>query len=503
MKKRYCHQLLLLLVMLAAAPPAALSQTIHYSRQTQKIPVYDRMELVADIGGSHHLLVLNKKEAAQVHVFSKQLQLVGKKVLPLIYADGQDIRIISFKSFYYLYAHKRGSTKHELWKISANGAASSQTVMLEKLLDTAFKRKISVLQLTSREEQLVVMVHTYYEELKALATTIVRADEQFRALSSKSISFAFEQNADKLHQTELWGEHLYFLKSGNDTEKHSLELIRADLKTGKLFRKAFESEYDFTGGASFRQSADSGIILYSRVGRRLFVSKLDFLLNELLPVTFLYVKPDRSVAHHFMLLGGEIQQWFADLSAVRLRPAGSRIDAPSIYDIRSGSGLLRQGLSANENYGRQYGSGSFASGYSPDGRYYGNERNHYNPAPAPQAIRFSVFAANMKMAADSVFPNKKGPAIINASECLNIKLGQKSCLLLKQEFPRNRRGLVLVDVDGDHRLATRDIVVFEKYEYLLQQAQLTSDGTLIMPYAQKSETGLVRMAFDKTARTGN
>jgi len=511
MKKALSIKRLVLLFSLLNICFDAYSQTINYSRQTGKLPDHDKVQFVANVAGYHHVLFLKKNEAIAACIFDRELQFTGKKELPVKWSDSFDVRLIPFKDVYYLYLRTKGKTRQELWKITAQGDATSLTSAFQQFIDTAFKQNTTIVQLVNKNEQLAVIANTYYEEQKVLATTVTRVDENFKTLSSRTFSYPFERGANLLSQLMLIGENLFILKPTRHTQNYSLDLIKAEAATGKMFRKTFNSTDNFTPGATFRFiAADSSILVQSSLGAKIFISKLNLSLKEMIPPTLIESGFSNKVPVHFLFLGGEVQQWLAmSLPAARLRPQSNTIYAvpPENFKWRVGydnegraMGSLYDDVSAYRNTVR--GFGTFTRPYYYD-LGFSNFLTRYRDRFAavedkkdPLPVRFSAIDKNFTPAGDSIFENKKNSAILNASQFADFIVNGKHCLILRQDLPHSKKGLMLVYVNDKNQIIASDVTVFENFDYLLQNTQTIGKDTLLIPYVQKSEVGLVKLRFE-------
>lgn len=493
--------------MLLSTCNSAYSQTIHYSRKTIKLPPYERLLLIPNVSGSHHLLLFKRNTALTVYCFDRELQISHKKELPVKFTDTCDTRIIPFKNFYYLYLHKRGSSQNQLWKINAKGEATSLSVPFQSFIDTTFKKNITALQFFTKEEQLTVVANTYYPDLKVAEISINKIDENFKKVSSHKVYIPFEQGSDRLEQIMLRGEYLFILKSASNTQDYALELMKADLTTGKLYRKAFDCKEDFARNARLRYiTADSSIFIQSTFRRQIFICKVDLALKEILPATLLAPQFTNNISTNFLLLTGGVQQWLTvggSYANFRFQSnSNSYVPSPS-PDIDGMSRYRR----VEENFYSDYNASMYRSTRSTttgfgsyDTRIYKRYISSGSSDQNIMPIRFAVLDKDFKELNDSVVTNKKGPTILTANRYANLMMGNKSYLVLRQDFQRKRKGLLLVSVDDSNEIITSDISVFEKYEYLLQQAQTVGNGTLVMPYMQNSEVGLVKLSFANEGR---
>jgi hypothetical protein len=508
MAKAGIPKLFYLLVLFLGLGVSAGSQTIQYSRQTLKlpsyddIPTYDRIRLVSGVGGKHHLLLFKRGAPAYVLLYDRDLQAIGIKELPVKYATNVDTRIIPFKSFYYLYFHKPGSPSHELWKVTADGEALSMSHLFQHLIDSTFKRKLTTLELVNKDGQLAVISNTYYKDLKVLACTVLRVDEMFTPLSSSAVSIPFERGPELLNGVTLIGNQLFILKSKRSEGDYALELLKGDLGSGKLFRKAFTSSDNFTQEAAFTYStADSSILVQSLAGARVFICRVDLSLNEVVPPTLVAPRFSSTIFTNFILLNGGVQQWLEmTLFNNRLRSRTGSDGYAGGVTTYTGTPYRNSNTRSTfdyelQNYSRSsMGSDYYISPYEYDNRYANRTVSAYYTNPP---IRFSVVDTAFRLLSDSVVTNKKEPEIQTLGRYVNVTVGTKSYLILKQDFPRKRKGLLLLGADSTNHVTSRDISVYEKYDYLLQYAQVVNGGTVVMPYVQKSDVGLVKLSFEK------
>lgn len=474
----YIRVLFLLFTVLLGTGFAAYAQSIRYSKQFVP-PSFDRMKVMANVAGNHHLIFLKFNTTPSVYIFSEGLQLVGKKELPFNLSATYDRRIIPFKNFYLLYLHQPGSTRHELWQINAEGEATSLSVPFQHFIDSTFKKNTSTLQLINKEEQLVVVAHTYYSRLEQNLCSVVQLDNYLKPVSIRKVFYPFNRATDGLKQVMLAGENVLLLKYSKDDSSHYiLELTKADLNTGKLLQHTFQSNARFDSEPAFTYTpADSSILVYTNIRSKVMVSKLDHLLNDTQPVTLLDAKFSNNVFANFLLLEGGAQKWLA-IHRANGRP-GQR---PRIEWQNDGS----------------YPPRLFNSRYSYDPFYNPYTSWAYNPDPVVDtAIRFASFSKEFRLVKDSVVQNKRSFAQVHVRDYASVLLGTKSYLVLKQSFTGRKKGLLLVSVNNDGHIATRDIAVFENYQYVLSNMETINHEEVLFPFLDKSEMGLVKVSVSK------
>jgi hypothetical protein len=500
-------KLSLFFVLLLTVCLQAYSQTIEYSRHTFELPEYNNLQLIANVSGFYHLLFTKKNVAPTLYIFDGEMESVGKKELPAKFIGARNIRVISFKNFYLLY-FEDSTKKQELWKINGLGETYSLSNLFQNFVDSTFKIKPSRLTLINDDEQLTVIADAYYRDLKVMANTVVKVDDKFKVTSSRTFSYAFEP-LERINQVMLAGNHLFILRSGRNSEEYSTDLIKADLTTGKMFRKTFNSNLNFSGNAAFLYSAaDSSILIHSRLGSQIFIAKVDVSLHELVPATLLSTHFNNNVSTNFLLVDGKMQQWLA------IRGSASRIGSQSNANsytpppVRDIVPLRSDYYRALDEMGRKdearllydldmyrytsTGFGSYANGI------YSNYNNYNNPTPnttlPPPALRLSILDKEFKLAKDSVVTNKKNSTTLWPGPYRSITIGHKSCLMLKQDLPHKKRGLLLVSSDANNQISAKDLSVLGNYDYLLQCAQI-KDAVMVIPYLEKSQVGLIKLSF--------
>lgn len=416
-----------------------------------------------------------------IYVYNEGLQLMGKKEVPLKLSAAHDRRIIPFKNYYLLYLHQPGSTRHELWKINPDGEPTSLTARFQHFIDTTFKKNTSTLQMINQGEQLVVVANTYYPEVEKVVSSVVQLDDSLQTLSRRKILYPFNREDDVLKQVTLAGDHLFILKYSTDSSQYLLKIIRADLTTGALTEHVISSSSRFDSEPAFMyMPADSSLLVYATVRSKVLVSKLDHYLNEVQPVTLLDAQFSKNVFTNFLLLEGETQKWLA------VHRSNTHSYYPTVVDRRNDPRYL-YGLNRNLDYSDPF--------YDPYTRW------NYQRAPAvDSAIRFVLYNKKLQPVKDSVARNKNSLATLQVRDYANIMLGAKSHLILKQSFTGRKKGLLLVSLSDDGRLAARDLAVFEHYQYLLSNLEILNNEAVIFPFMDKWEVGLVKISFAKMDR---
>jgi hypothetical protein len=287
-----------------------------------------------------------------------------------------------------------------------------------------------------------------------------------------------------LQQVMLADENLLVLKSLKNGVNYSVQLIKANLNTGKLVQNAFHSNTRFSSNAAFRYNpADSSILLYSLVENTIFISKLDHLLNEVAPFTLLKKQFENDVLTNFVYVGGERGEWLT----MHGSNSNYRSTAPPAYQPVDNWNYVTKDLN-NLNYypvqtyqGRNY-------------RYTQQYNNRYaNGAP----IRFTTFSEELNLLKDSIVKNNKNFYTLQNNKHASVVMENKSYLLVGQEFAGKHQGILLVSVDGNDQVVTSDISVNGKFKYLLSNLKKVDNRYVILPYMDEAEVGLVKILINK------
>jgi len=469
------------------------SQSIQYSRQTLISPVYDRLQLVPSIGNRNHLLFFQLNTSLTIYNFSSDLVGLGQKTYPIHLAANTDLRIIPFKSYYFLYLHAKGSTIHELWKIDSNGDVYPLSKELQSYIDSSAGSGTTTLQLVNRNEALSILQHVYYPQLKSLVISLSDVDASFRKLKTTRFTLPFVRGQNQLNQVSLAGESLYILQTLRHDEGYEMEFIRAELSTGKMFRKSFSSSDNFVREAHFRMmTPDSGFLIQSAAGSSVFISRLDARLNELTPPQLFKPPLKEEGAASFVLLEGLSQQWLAFTSPPQRSSGRNRSTASTserVTNVYDPSDPLRF-----DNYRMQL-YRSNANGFGTYTPYSTNISADEPELPGP--IRISLLDTSLTVLDEELIRNEKYRHTVSPAQFTNFTMDSNAYLILKRDLGRKKKGLLLLSSSINNELEKTDITVFEKYEYLLQNAQVVSQGIVLMPYLDKFEIGLVKLDFTK------
>lgn len=423
------------------------SQKVQYSRGTFQVNDPKEMQFVANISGSHHLIKFTPNRKAFVYIYDSQLQLTQKKNLGFTVSEGCTIKILSFPSYYYVYVHKLRPSIHELWKIDAQGTVSELSQKFRRVIDSVLKNYEATIQLMNPDGHLSLLANTYYDTIKNIKSTAITVDEQLNLLRVQKALYSFDKGKETLLQTELVNGVLFALKVSRDPESgNPLEMVKLDMATGESVTSSFSSTTLLHGTPAFIfDTKDSSVLIYSLASDRtnifrnenpVFISRLNYSLQERIPVALLRSQFGNNTAINYLLLGGTSPAW-----------------------IKIGRTIL-----------------------------FG-ELNNYTPT----AVRLTMLDEHFKKVDDTLITNKKiydvqpvpfGRATIN----------NEACLFLIQNLARKRKGLLMISAK-EGRLVTTGIRVFDKYDYMLSQLQ-SEDNYVICPYTYKNEMGLIKITIN-------
>ena len=438
-------------------------QKLQYSRDQIKDPGGDALQLVANIGGFHHLVSYETKRKPVIYIFNSQLQLVTKKELNMILNENCDINITAFKNHYIIYFHVPGKSHHQLFRVNSEGASKDISTFNSHPGDTLWSRSIATFQLFNIKEELFILSHTYYDAIKNISSIVVKVNSENKPVVINKFLLPFDQDEEVLKQVTLDGDHLMVLKTTRHAEKgNSLGLFKIDLSTKHIMTKYFESGKHVYLSPTFHFNLqDPGVIVYSMVTEpagytkkepAVLISRLGDSLQELTPTTTLRSQFKDKTASNFVLINESGASWI-NLAITKnfWRTEDNRvINEPDI-------------------------AASYANNYD-----------------VPAGIRFSLLNKELKFINDSLVNNDGKYYTIELSPFVQFRLSGTPYLLLIQNFTSNKKGLLLVRPGGNGTLVTRDINVNHRYNFLLRQLRVGDDQYFIIPYKFKGEIGLLK-----------
>jgi hypothetical protein len=472
--KRICLAIALLFFLLENTG----AQKIQYARQTIKEPEAAYMQLVANIGGAHHLLYFNYEKKPVIYVFDSKLQSHTRKEIDIKSRRSQDINILPFSDHYLLYFHSTGSTRHYLFRVNPDGASKDISACLDRAEDSSWNRSKATYQLFNQNERLVIVNHTYYDLIKKMGSTLIRLDDELNTKGARQVLTSFDATKERLEQVVLAGKELFVMKTGKNIDNESeMTLSRTNIETGHTIIKSFNAGNHLYFNPTFRFNVDSSILVsslitelsgYSGMQKVVFVCNLGDTLQEIAPVTLLKNQFRKKAADNFLLFGEKNQSW-----------------------VHMGVPAARR-TSINYNDMRNFGTGN-ESALNLQNSRAGTANYLYSGTPT--AIRFSLMNERFKMVRDSIVANDGNIYDVLPGPFGKFVMKGKAYLVLVQNFSPRKRGLVLLSGGDDGSFLSHDIPVFDRYQYLLSQLQPVGDEYFILPYTHKNETGLVKVTM--------
>jgi hypothetical protein len=423
------------------------SQKIQYGRGTFQVDDPKEMQFVANIGGSNHLIKFTPNRRAFVYIYDSQLQLTQKKNLGFMVSEGCTIKILSFPGYYYVYVHKLRPSIHELWKIDAQGEVTEWSQKFRGVIDSVLKNYEATIQLVNADGHLTLLANTYYDTIKSIKSTAISLDEQLNPLEVRKALYPFDKGKETLQQTELINGVLFALKVSRDRESGSpLELVKLNMANGESVTSTFSSTTLLHGTPAFIfDPKDSSVLVYSLATERtnvfgnerpVFISRLNYSLQEQVPVTLLRSQFSNNTAINYLLLGGTSPAW-----------------------IKMGRTALL------------------------------GDVNSYTPT----AVRLTLLDEHFKKVDDTLIANRK-MYDVQPVPFGRANVNNKACLFLIQNLTRKRKGLLMISAK-EGRLETSGIRVFDKYDYMLSQIHV-KDDYVICPYIYKNEMGLIKITIN-------
>ena len=454
-----------------------MNAQIQYTRQTIQAPLAGIMQLVANVGGAHHLLYFHSNRNPVIYVYNSLLQSYTKKEIDVKPRGSNDINILQFKDHYLLYFHSPGSGRHQLIIVKPDGSSKNISSCLNRTSDSSWNRSKATFQLFNQNEQLVLLSHTYYDVIKKIGSTRVKMNREMVPVSISKVLFDFDRSTEILGQVVLSDYDLLVMKTGrNMNSGNEIGISRINFATGHAVIKTFDAGPHLYVNPSFRFNADSSLLVSSLLKeftgtssgvKTVFVCNLGDSLQELAPVTLLKNQFRKNAADNFLLLGEDHQSWLHMGGYVNRTATRNRID------------MRDYGNYTESNFNLQ------TDVYRPS--------DYYSGSGAPTAIRFSFLNNQLKTIGDTVVANSGNTFDVLPRPFGRFVMNNKAYLVLVQNFTPKRRGLLLVSAGKDGKFQTEDISVYDRYEYQLSQLKAVGNEYFIVPYTYKNETGLVKV----------
>jgi hypothetical protein len=417
------------------------AQTITYSSQNVFTDNPDRLQLVGNIGGNHHLVSFINNSNPVVHIFDADLVFRKKISIPVKYPERSEALIIPSNDFYYLYIHPRFTSKYLLWKIDSDGNATDLTTSFKKLLQSQLHNVKLGFQLIVNRKQLCMVYNTDITNVEKSTMVIVRTDTLLNIISENKVMYDLNRDEERLQQQALLesGDLLILKTAQGET---SLQLMKVNTLTGYTVTNAFKSSGYFYSQAGFHYNiSDSTITVYSLLTepalakRRqfIFISRLDELLVEQVPFTILRSQFLKNESSNFLLVDGS-SKW------MRFRLSTERF-------------------------------------------YYGGDS------------RFTLLDKKFNIINDSLVRNNKNSYTIRADQFYRFTINDNDHMLLAQRFFKKANGLIMINSENANLVYT-NIRANDRYNYLLQQSVPVVPKSIVIPYTFRKEAGLIKITID-------
>lgn len=455
-------------------------QKIQYSRQTIRSPLADAAQLVADVGGNHHLLYFAAGKKPKLFIFNRLLQLVDERELEQKLNRNSEVRLIPFRNHYFLYSHVPETKTRSIIRIDSEGVEQDYSDALTVLMDSAGIDHAASLQFVNEGTKLFLISHSYFEGTKQIRSTITEANSEMKLVGLQQVVFPFDRQTENFQQSLLFNGNLVVLKSHRDAEMGSvLEVVKFNLKSGDVLTNYFSSPMHWYVSPAMRYSeTDSTLLIYSllrepigstRMQRTVFLAKLNDSLQPTTPLGLLRNQFRNNAGFSFLLLDGAQPHWLSFVGNLPVRRTNTR------------SGTLNY---LGDNNISNIDVSRFRDTYQDFPVYYSQ----------PTAVRLTVLNDKLTTTKDSLVTNDRTYYDLQPRPSSQFTMGGKSYLVLIQNFSANKRGLVLMHTDKQGTLATTPLPVYDRYEYNPSLLQSVNDY-FILPYSNGRETGLLKITM--------
>jgi len=455
---------------------------IEYCRQNVDLEVSDRIEYIDNVSGNHHLLNFAKEEKPLLFIFNRQLELQQKIILPFVLPERADIRIIPFAHYYFIAVHSWYTAKNMVWRVDGEGNSIDLSAAFATLLRQQHLEPTNAYQLMATDRGLVLWYHTDEDNIEKNTLVMLRADSMLRPVSISKVMYDFKRDEEMLRQELiLSGKYLLVVKTARSSS--ALELVKVNLSTGALVKNTFYSSgFLYSQPMVHYNPNDSGITvtaMLSDVGNYssrwyVFMCRLNSELAEEKPVTILKKQFAKGTSTNFLEVDG-YSSW------VRFRSGFRLADNANLGNIS----LYQDYITPDSN--------RILSTIRPVTTTMERLSNWNEQDPG---VRFSLLDTGFHIINEKRVANTRDAYTIRPEQYTRFALQGKEYLLVGQRFRRKWNGLLMVAAGKDKQLDYTDIRVFERNEYILSGAKVTSPNSIIIPYLHKHEAGLVKITIE-------
>ncbi|HRG81260.1 MAG TPA: hypothetical protein PLO99_02030 [Chitinophagaceae bacterium] len=465
----------------------AASQTLQYSRHLIRDLSADRMQLVADIEGYHHLISFTGHEEPVIDVFNKELTPVAKRKINIITPEKPFFNILPFHNHYLLYTKTQGQNRYRFFRINSAGEPTEITASLTPFIPAAGNRSGTAIELINQNGQLTLLTYQYTDTLKSIQARITRFNNDYKATHQSIITFPFHQRNEKLLQLALYHQQLFLLKEKKTKESLPvLEVMKLGLDNKKLYSKEFVSNGNpFYAPKFFLWPADSTVLITAllpqsdkkrEISYVVFLSRLGDSLQELSAPVLLKGEIHSDLSLNMILPDQRSNGW------IPLRPYQEAVRNPSFENNMTD---WYPDLSAYQHLpGAVYPYSLPLSLLRTPG--------HGNYTAAGK-IKLTLLSPSFSVLNSLLLKPYKDATVIPGTDLVGFMIDTLPILLIGQQVIRKQKGLALIYPGANSSILLTDTRASTQYEYLTGLTKQINPHHLIVPYRNKKEIGLLRI----------
>ena len=477
------HPLFFLLSLCATELYAQNTLKLDYTRQNTFVNNSDKIELAANIAGTHHLLSFTYTEDPVIYIFDEELAFKQKVSIPFKFSEKSEVRITPFADFYYLCIRPPFTTKYFFWKIDGNGNVRDMSAAFENILQSQSHNFKLGFQLIAKENDLYMVYHTSLDDIEKSTLIIVQADSLLNVVYSHKVMYDFKRDEERLQQEILvLGRYLLVLKTLRSST--ALELMKVNLATGYTIRNTFYSSgYLYSQPSISFNNSDSAITVTSLLAppdatstkQFIFISRLNKILIEEVPFTILKSQFAKNTNTNFLLLN-QSGKWVRIMSGFRQRSYSAADESISFYRdyiMPDSNNSIKMIIPAETS----------------------NRQNSYSDY-TNTGVRFSLLDKNFKIIDERYESNTKNSYTIRPGQFTRFGFNNTEYMLVGQRFYNKINGLLLVNSNAEGQLVYTDVRVNDRNDYLLTKSQVIPGKGIIIPYIHGREAGLLKITIE-------
>ncbi len=477
------------LLLLSAYTNNVTAQKLKYCSENVFINNPDHLQLVANIGGNHHLLTFNNNENPEIFIYNNELELQAKIRMDFKFPERSSIRFIPFATFYYICIRPPLSNKYLFWKVDPNGICTDYTAYFKNLLASQSGNIKLGFQLIPYQDHLWMVYHTALDNIEKNTVVITQTDSLLNVLFSHKVMYDFKRDEEKLQKEILmFGKYLLVLKTASSGT--SLELMKVYLSTGYSITNTFSSSGYFYSQSSLSINNEDSSVTVSALMTEprattnpkqfVFVSRLNKILVEEATFTILKSQFKKNAGTNFLLVDAQSEWMRFKISRERNNTVYNNNNNTVYQDLT----MPDSNNASTIKYINRLLESTNQENYAADAR------------DGMQGVRFSLLNKDLKIIGDSLVSNTKDSYTIIPDQFIRFKVKQKEYMLLGQQFVKKSRGLLMVNTNDAGQLIYTDVRVMDKNNHLLSKAQIIPQKGIIIPFTRKLEAGLVKITME-------